>query len=174
MQQYQNKPSVYIDLHFYWGELIASNMSERASEKDLLVNRFDAILKQADLFEYYTFNQHNRKPNDYTIKVNVYNHGSYIGVLPAIITSAIFYIIPSYVTDNYVLTWQVVSPNNQQIIMEKQNEDYIRTWQGIWFLPLSSNTPHNAIANTFDRQVKSMLKQIIDKQVAIYDATMPF
>lgn len=168
VSQYQQRPSVYVDFHFYQGEVGSTN--EMPQARDMLKPQLESVLKESALFSRYTLDPFQKQPGDYTLRLNVYNHGSVgAATVAGMITGFSLFIIPSAAKDEYTMSLEVIDPNGQAV-QPLRNEDYIRTWMGIWLLPMAGNTPNKAATDTFSRQFTALLKQAVERQALKYAA----
>lgn len=136
--------------------------------KEQLKPQLENLLRDSGMFSRYTLDEFQKQPGDYTLKLKVYNHGSSgAAMVGGFITGFTLFIIPSTAKDEYTMTLEVLDEKGQPLLA-RQNDESIRTWFGIWFLPMAGNTPKDAAADAFGRQFNALLKQLADQQVLKY------
>ncbi|SDH90795.1 hypothetical protein [Pseudomonas panipatensis] len=168
MASYQQRPSVYVDFAFYQGEPGSQGAVEMPQAREQLKPQLETLLRESGLFSRYSLDQFQKQPGDYTLKLKVYNHGSSgAAMLSGIITGVSLFIIPGTARDDYTMTLQVIDPDGRPVLAQQNNES-IRTWLGIWFLPLAAHTPKDATNDAFSRQFNALLKKLVDQQVLKY------
>lgn len=168
MSQFQNKPSVYIDLHFYRGKPSENGPELPAGVKQLRP-AIEEVAAGSNLFSSYSFDAAKQDDMDYTVNVSVYNHGNHgLAMLSGFITGFSYGVIPGAATDNYTLVVKAIEKGNE--LAAVKNKDAVRTWVGLWFIPLAANTPKKAINNTIKNQFRVALKELLDKNVFKYSA----
>lgn len=165
--QYKNKPSAFVDLTFYRG-LPSENPVEISQAKEKLTPVVDNAFKNSQLFSNHTFDPSTKAEQDYTIEVNIYNHGNeQLAFISGFITGFSLGVIPGAVTDNYTLELKAIDKDGR-VLSELTNKDSITTWGGIWFIPVMSNTPDKAINGTLENQILTALKELIESGVMKY------
>ena len=169
VSMYENKPSVYVDLNLYIGEP-GKRPTRVQNMHDDFVAIFEGAIEDSGLFREYTFDASDMDEVDYTLALDVYNHGNQgLAFITGFITGYSFGVIPSAATDNYTLVLKALDKNGNNLA-EEQNDDAIRTWMGIWFLPVSSNTPQKAVTKTLENQLKVALNELIKSNALKYSA----
>ena len=168
MAAYKQRPSGFVDFDFYQGQPGATNAVEIPQAKEQLKPQLENLLRDSGMFSRYTLDEFQKQPGDYTLKLKVYNHGSSgAAMVGGFITGFTLFIIPSTAKDEYTMTLEVLDEKGQPLLA-RQNDESIRTWFGIWFLPMAGNTPKDAAADAFGRQFNALLKQLADQQVLKY------
>ncbi|TWC43051.1 hypothetical protein FBY03_101244 [Pseudomonas sp. SJZ079] len=168
MASYQQRPSVFVDFTFYQGKAGDTNAVEVPQAKDALKPQLEASLRDSGLFSRYTLDEFQKQPGDYTLKLNVYNSGSAgAAMVSGMISGFTFMVIPATAKDEYTMTLQVMDAQNQPV-STGQNNDSVRTWMGLIFIPMMAYTPEEAINDSFRRQLNALLKQMVDQQVLKY------
>nr|WP_298146347.1 hypothetical protein [uncultured Pseudomonas sp.] len=168
MASYQQRPSVFVDFTFYQGKANDSKAVESPQAKELLKPQLEASLRDSGLFSRYTLDEFQKQPGDYTLKLNVYNSGSAgAAMVSGMISGFTFMVIPATAKDEYTMTLQVLDEQGQAV-STGQNNDSIRTWMGLIFIPMMAHTPADALNDSFRRQLNALLKQMVDQQVLKY------
>lgn len=168
MVRYEQRPSVFVDFTFYQGKAGDSKAVEMPQARDMLKPQLEAALRDSGLFSRYTLDQFQKQPGDYTLKLDVYNSGSNAAaMISGLISGFTFMVIPGTVKDEYTMTLQVLDPDNKPV-STGQNNDSIRTWMGLVFIPMMAYTPADAVNDSFRRQLNALLKQMIERQVLHY------
>ena len=160
VSSFDDKPSVYVDLSMYEGTP-DSGAKETEELSDDFIAIFDNTINESGLFSSYSFEDGEIDAPDYTLKIDVYNHyNAPLIYATSFITGYSFGMIPSTASDNYTLVLSTID-NDGNIIDKQQNEDAIRIWSGVWFLPWSGNTPKKATENTLSNQLQVALNELI-------------
>lgn len=161
VSQYQERPGVYVDFRFYQGRP-GAGASELPQGRELFRPQLEERLRASGLFSHYTLDAAQKKPDDYVLRLSLYNHGSSgAAAVSGFISGFSLGIIPATAKDEYTLTLDVLDPQNQPL-QSVRNDDSIRTWIGWIFLPVSFNTINKAVNGTFGRQVDALLKQTVE------------
>lgn len=170
MSSYSNKPNVYVDFDFYQGTLKSSTAVEIPQARDMLKPQLQKVLSDSGLFGRVTLDEFQKQPGDYNLRLKVYNHPPGGGqMVMAFISGLTMTIIPALATDQYSMSLETLDPQGQAVT-SGTNHDSVNTWMGIWFVPLMSNTPKEAVTDTFSRQVNALLKQMVDSKSLKYSA----
>jgi hypothetical protein len=168
MASYQQRPSVYVDFTFYQGSAGDANAIQVPQARDMLKPQLEASLRDSGLFSRYTLDEFQKQPGDYTLKLNVYNSGSTgAAMVSGFISGFSFMVIPATAKDEYTMTLQVLDDRNQPVLTGK-NDESVRTWMGLIFIPMMAYTPAEAVSDSFRRQLNALLKQMVDQQVLKY------
>jgi hypothetical protein len=168
---YANKPSVYVDVKLFRGEPGAANAVDMTAAVAKDINpAIDAVLKDSQLFSSYTFDKFAQDKTDATIQLYFYNHGDAGGAAAlGFISGFTFGVIPAAATDKYALQARVIGRDGAEAASYR-NDDAIRTWIGIWFIPAAGNTPQKAVAEVFSNMTRDALKSMVEKKQLIYSA----
>lgn len=170
MASYANKPNVYVDFDFYQGDPENSKANEVPQARDMLKPELKRAFNESGLFGRVTFDEFEKQPGDYKLRLKVYNHAPNGGQLVlAFISGFTFTIIPAVATDQYTMSLETVDERGQSL-GKNSNHDAVNTWMGIWFLPLVGNTPKAAVTDTFGRQVNALLKVWVESNRTRYSA----
>lgn len=170
MASYSNKPNVYVDFDFFQGDPQSSTANEVPQARDMLKPELKRAFNESGLFGRVTFDEFEKQPGDYSLRLKVYNHPPGGGqMVLAFISGFTFTIIPAMATDKYTMSLETLDDRGQSL-GKNSNHDAINTWMGIWFLPLVGNTPKAAINDTFSRQVNALLKDWVDSNRMKYSA----
>lgn len=168
MASYQQRPSVFVDFTFYQGKANDSNAIEVPQAREALKPQLEASLRDSGLFSRYTLDEFQKQPGDYTLKLNVYNSGSAgAAMVSGMISGFTFMVIPATAKDEYTMTLQVLDEQGEPVSTGRNN-DSVRTWMGLIFIPMMAYTPADAINDSFRRQLNALLKQMVDQQVLKY------
>lgn len=168
MASYQQRPSVFVDFTFYQGKAGDPNAVEVPQARDTLKPQLEASLRDSGLFSRYTLDEFQKQPGDYTLKLNVYNSGSAgAAMVSGMISGFTLMVIPATAKDEYTMTLQVLDAQNQPVLAGQNNES-VRTWMGLIFIPMMAYTPADAINDSFRRQLNALLKQLVDQQALKY------
>jgi len=170
MASYSNKPNVYVDFDFFQGDPGNAKATEVPQARDMLKPELKRVLDESELFGRVTFDEFQKQPGDYSLRLKVYNHSPSGGqMVLAFISGLTLTIIPALATDQYTMSLETLDDKGQSLGQTK-NHDAINTWIGIWFLPLAGNTPKAAVTDTFSRQVSALLKNWVDANRTKYSA----
>lgn len=157
----QHRPNVLVEFNFYRGEAQAKDATSIAVAREGLKPRLRQVLEHSGLFERITLVPEPGKPDDALLRLKLYNDTSYAAAIASgLITGTTFFLVPGTAKDDYVLTAEWLAPGSQAP-ERARNAASVRTWMGIWFLPLAaSHAAGPAIEETFSRQVNDALKQL--------------
>lgn len=173
MASYQQRPSVFVDFTFYQGKAGDPKAIALPQARDMLKPQLEATLRDSGLFSRYTLDEFQKQPGDYTLKLDVYNSGSTgAAMIGGFISGFTLLVIPATVKDEYAMTLQVLDPEGQPVSNER-NDESIRTWIGLVFIPMMGYTPAEAVNDSFRRQLTALLKQMVERQALKY-AQIPF
>lgn len=168
MASYQQRPSVFVDFTFYQGKAGDTNAVEVPQARDALKPQLEASLRDSGLFSRYTLDEFQKQPGDYTLKLNVYNSGATgAAMVSGMISGFSLMVIPATAKDEYTMTLQVLDAQNQPVLAGQNNES-VRTWMGLIFIPMMAFSPAEAINDSFRRQFNALLKQLVDQQALKY------
>jgi len=170
MASYTTKPNVYVDFDFLQGDPTNSKANEMPQARDMLKPELKRAFNESGLFGRVTFDEFEKQPGDYSLRLKVYNHAPGGGqMVLAFISGLTFTIIPALATDQYTMSLETLDDRGQSL-GKTSNHDAINTWMGIWFLPLVGNTPKAAVTDTFSRQVNALLKNWVEANRTKYSA----
>lgn len=165
---YTDKPSAFFDFRFFRGEPDAEKPVELISAKQHTKPIIESAIEESGYFSEYTFDEVKKADMDYTVRVDVYNHGNpaaaFIG---GFVSGFTFGVIPAFATDNYTLVLKAVDERGD-VIHEESNNDAMRTWVGIWFIPAMGNTPQEALEATLKNQMLDGLNKLVQSDVLRY------
>ncbi len=134
LSSYQNKPSVYIDVDYKFqdGAKVIPGGKEEITRIQADLSNF---LISNNVFSEHSFKSELAYKMDYTLKVNVLNHGD-LGAASAagFITGYSLFLIPTYATDNFTVTTELYKKGDQ--VSSFNESDSMRTWFGLWFIPM--------------------------------------
>ncbi|MDH1261855.1 hypothetical protein [Pseudomonas sp. GD03944] len=168
MAAYKERPGVFVDFTFYQGEAGSAKAVEMPQARDLLKPQLEASLRESGMFSRYTLDEFQKQPGDYTLKLDVYNGGSSAAAaVGGFISGFTLLIIPATGKDEYTMTLQVLDGEGKPL-QSGQNNESVRTWIGLVFIPMMAYTPADAVKDSFRRQFNALLKQLLDKQVLHY------
>ncbi|QHG65215.1 hypothetical protein [Pseudomonas putida] len=170
MASYSIKPNVYVDFDYYQGAPGNTQANEVPQARDMLKPELKRALNESGLFGRVTFDEFEKQPGDYSLRLKVYNHPPGGGqMVLAFISGFTFTIIPALATDQFTMSLETLDDRGQSLGKDT-NHDAVNTWLGIWFLPLVGNTPKAAVTDTFTRQVNALLKNWVDSNRMKYSA----
>ncbi|MGG5289163.1 hypothetical protein [Pseudomonas shirazensis] len=170
MASYSNKPNVYVDFDFLQGDPGSAKANEVPQARDMLKPELKRVFSDSGLFGRVTFDEFEKQPGDYNLRLKVYNHAPGGGqVAMAFISGLTLTIIPALATDQYTMSLETLDDKGKSL-GKASNHDAINTWMGIWFLPLAGNTPKAAVTDTFSRQVNALLKNWVEVNRTKYSA----
>lgn len=172
--QYQNKPKVYFEIEYYMGEPDKAGLTPIASMKPKVQGLVEKVIKEDSLFSEYTFDAAKKGDMNYTIRLQVYNHGNAgAAAVMGFLSGFTFGVIPAAATDNYTLKASIVDSKGDTT-GSLRNKDSVTTWIGIWFIPAMSHTPEKAVTATLENQIKAALKDAIDAKNLQYSENKYF
>ncbi|UFS63597.1 hypothetical protein LOH54_05555 [Sulfurimonas sp. HSL-3221] len=168
VSHYEHKPSAYINIHGFHGDPESGSASEITQATDELKPVVQRIIDESKLFSSYTFDASKQQDVDYTITLNLYNHGNeMLAMLSGFITGFSFFIIPGGGTDNYTLQLKAVATaDNTETTV--QNRDSVTTWVGIWFIPMMGNGIREATDETLENQLRDALQKLFESGALEY------
>ncbi|WP_101758840.1 hypothetical protein [Oceanicoccus sp. KOV_DT_Chl] len=164
---YENKPKVYVDLKFFFGDPNNSSATEITQTKDKLKPVIENYLKNSGLFSEFTFDKFKQEEMDYTLQLHFYNHGEMgAAAVSGFITGFTFGVIPGAATDNFTLKSEL--KDNTSSLLALQNTDSMTTWIGIWFIPMMANDPGSTSQKVLINQIKTVISEMIEKEQLKY------
>jgi hypothetical protein len=171
VSHYKNKPSVFVDSHFYRGEPGAVIMEvHNKADVDGMIG---PSLGDMGLFSKYSFDAADKAAADYTLAVDIYNHGANKAAAAAgALTGFTLGVIPSWATDNYTVEVKLLDKSGA-VVSKVSNKDSIRTYIGLWFVPMMGATPKKAAFGTLDNQIRTLLKELVDSGKLKYSLSVP-
>lgn len=157
----QHRPNVLVEFNFYRGEAQDKDATSIAVAREGLKPTLRQVLERSGLFDRITLVPAIGQSDDALLRLKLYNSTSYAAAIASgLITGATFFLVPGTAKDDYVLTAEWLPPTSQTPLRAK-NAASVRTWMGVWFLPLAaSHSAGTAIEETFRRQVNDVLKQL--------------
>ncbi len=162
-----NKPSIYVDLSVFRG-LPDKKPSELEKAKDKFLPFVQNAFNKSGLFSSYTFDEKVKSDQDYTIEIDIYNHGNEaLAFLSGFITGYSLGVIPGAATDNYTLNLKA-KDSTGRVLSELSNKDSVQIWVGLWFIPVMNKTPGKAIGSTLENQILTALKELFENGVMKY------
>ncbi len=171
VSQYKNKPSVFVDTHFYQG--LPGKVIREVHNKADVDGMIGPSLGDMGLFSKYSFDAADKPAADYTLAVDIYNHGSKGAASAAgFMTGLTLGVIPSWATDNYTVELKLLDKSGA-VVSKVSNKDSIRTYIGLWFVPLMGSTPKKAAFGTLDNQIRTLLKELVDSGKLKYSLSVP-
>lgn len=159
--RYSNKPSVFVETHFYRGEPQQAQL-EILAIKDKINATVGRTLNESALFATYSLDEKDRATADYVIRLDIYNHGNHgLAAAAGFISGLTFTVIPAAATDNYTLEAKLLDRSGN-LVSTSTNKDSITTWIGIVFLPMIAATPEKALHGSLENQLKAVLKELVE------------
>ena len=120
------------------------------------------------MFGNYTLDPFKGREMDYTVKLELLNHGSSgAAAVSGIITGLSLFIIPGAATDNYRLTATVTDRSGRKLATYELN-DAVTTWIGIWFIPLMGKSPATVVPAVWENMVKTVFQNIANDKLMQY------
>lgn len=156
------KPSAYANVQVFRGKP-GNNAKELSPSLPGLNKAIDMIRKNVDdsgLFSSVSYDSSTKADADLNLNVRVYNHGD-IGagaMIAAFITGFTFYVVPSTALESYTVQVDVADKAGQSLA-HVSNEDSMRMWQGLIFLPMAGNTMQKGFESTVGNQIRAALKE---------------
>lgn len=170
MVNYTHKPNVYVDFDFFMGDPASSGATEVPQARDQFQPELKRAFTESGLFGRVTFDEFEKQPGDYNLRLKVYNHPPAGGQIAwAFISGLTMTVIPALGTDHYTVSLETLDDNGQTL-SKNTNHDAINTWIGLVFIPLAGNTPKAAVTDTFNRQVNALLKEWVAANRMKYSA----
>lgn len=168
--QYETKPSVYIDLKF------VMNGGQSASEDVIALVKQDLSqnLINNGIFSEFSFNEVDAEKYDYRLNINIKNHGNtFAATLAGVITGYSAFLIPTFATDNFTVTTLLFK--NGESISAFEEKDSLKTWLGIWMLPVMNNQqPKDIAREVIQNLISRGLNDLINRGELKYSAvTIP-
>lgn len=171
---FQNKPRVFVDLKFFRGApgapgVVDITQSARASIQPIVVRELDA----SKLFASYSFDEAAKADADATIELHFFNHGSTGGAaVSGFITGFTFGVIPGAATDHYALQSRVL-PRAGEPGPVHRSDDALRTWVGIWFIPVAGKTPQKGMDAVLSNMTRDALNRVMADDRLMYSSLAP-
>ncbi|NMG36056.1 hypothetical protein GRF61_16535 [Azoarcus sp. TTM-91] len=158
---YQNKPSVFVETHFFRGEPGAP-VTEILVNRDKIHELVGKSLGDSGMFSRHSFDEADKAGADYTLRLDIYNHGNTgLAMAAGFISGFTFGVIPAAATDNYTLEAKLADTSGT-VVSKATNKDSITTWIGLVFIPAMAATPEKALTGTLDNQLKTVLKELVE------------
>lgn len=158
------RPGLHVEFNFYRGEPDDGDARSIPVAREGLEPALIQALQASELFSHYSLAPDRAEPGDYVLKLKLYNHSAMTAsVASGMLTGATLFIVPGVAKDNFTLTGELFDPSLHPVARHR-NDDSIKTWMGIWFLPFMGHTTGEAITDTFTRQVNELLKTLIAEQ----------
>ena len=165
------KPSAYLDIKFFHGKPGSSGVTEIPAARAEAQAAVERVLSTSSPFSRHTFDAFEQDKVDHVVRLYYYNHGEVGGAaILGAICGFTFGVIPAAATDKYTLVSKVDKPKGGA---ERNSDDQVTTWMGIWFLPMSSKTPQKAVASTLESMTRDGLRQLIESNQLSFDAPGP-
>jgi hypothetical protein len=162
-----SKPGLHIEFNFYRGQPDNASARSIPIAREGLEPMLLKTLESSGLFDHYSLAPEPARSGDYVLKLKLYNHSPMAAsVASGMLTGATLFLVPGVARDDFTLTGELLDPALQPIAVHR-NDDAIRTWMGVWFIPWMSHSTEEAISDTFTRQVKDLLKTLVAEQSTI-------
>jgi hypothetical protein len=161
---YATKPSVFLDVKMSVGTTGSKNP---AAENRLGTGKFkevvDKVARDCGMFSTYTLDPFKGRDMDYTIKLELLDHGNPVAAgVSGFISGLTLLIIPAAATDNYRLTATVFERDGRTLSSYEIN-DSVTTWIGIWFIPFMGNSPSSVVPAVWENMVKKVFDYYCDR-----------
>jgi hypothetical protein len=165
---YVNKPDVYIDLSYHTflkGQ--HTEPVENSAARDEFLGLVNQITEESKLFQSFSFDKMNNPEADFTIQMDMLNHGDYtMAMLAGCISGLSLTIIPMAARDNYTLTAKLLDSRGNEI-KSYVYDDFVRTWFHLFLFPFSGSikkVPDEVRAN----MVKKLYNDILNDNLLEY------
>lgn len=168
---FQNKPRVFVDVKLFRGEPgTADAVDMTAAVAKEITPTIESVLADSKMFASYTLDKFQQEQTDATIQLHFYNYGNGGGAaISGFISGFTFGVIPGAATDHYALQAKVIGRDGVESASYR-NDEAIRTWIGIWFIPAAGNTPQKAVAEVFGNMTRDALRSMVENKQLIYSA----
>lgn len=162
VSSYKNKPSIFIEPHFFHGTPEAP-IVEVVANKAMVQEAIGNSIGNSGLFSKHSFDEGDRAISDYRLQISIYNHGNNgLAAVAGFICGFTLGVIPAAATDNYTIDAKLINKSGA-VVDTVRNKDSITTWIGLLFIPAMAATPKKAINGTLDNQMKAIIKDLIEK-----------
>lgn len=133
-----NKPTVFIDINYHtFMKGAHSEPIENITAKGIFVQEVKNVTDESNLFESYTLDKFESDGVDYTIQIDMLNHGNYVtAMLAGIVSGLTLTVIPVAAKDNFTLTAKLLDADGNEI-KTYVYDDFVRTWFQLFLLPFS-------------------------------------
>jgi len=159
------KPSAYTNVQFFRGKpgANAKELSPTLPGMNKTIDMLRDNVSNSGLFSSVSYDSSTKGNTDLNLDVRVYNHGEISpgSMVGAIITGLSLYVIPSTAADSYTVQVDIFDKAGQPLT-QVTNEDSMRMWQGLIFLPMAGNTIMKGMEGTVGNQVRAALKEAYD------------
>jgi len=172
---FAQKPSIYFAVRFL-SDLTGGKQPpiENVAPLPRLRDVVTRVANESSLFSAQTFESFESQNADYILQIDLLNYGSGGAAYGAgFITGLTLYLIPSAVTDNYRLDAKLLNRGGE-VLKTYSYEDGVRTWLGIWVLPVAGNTPQEAVDDVWGNMVRTLFRDVLRDGLMTYslrDAT---
>lgn len=166
---FSRKPSVSIDVKYVAG---STNSTMTPVENQKATEKLKSIVQQvsttSDFFSQFSLDPFTSKDMDYTIKMEMLNHGSEgAAAISGFITGLSLFLIPASATDHFKLTANVMDRNGT-IIKTYEVNDKVTTWIGIWFVPFMGSSSDEVVLKVWENMVKTIYQRIDQDKLMLY------
>ena len=167
---FTKRPSITLDVKMVAGNPDAATHAENKPGTDLFKGVVDKVTKDSAFFSSYSLDPFKSKETDYTIKMEMLNHGSGgAAAVSGLITGFTLGVIPGAATDHYRLTAKVM--DRQGTVMKSYViNDEVTTWIGIWFIPFMGSSPQVVVPKVWTNMVKNVYQQMENDKLLPYAA----
>ena len=166
---FRNKPSVFLDAKLTTDMSGGKNApAENKPGTDRFKEVVEKATKDSNMFGNYTMDPFKGRDMDYTVKLELLNHGSSgAAAASGFITGLSLFIIPGAATDHYKLTAAVTDRSGRKLATYELN-DSVKTWIGIWFIPLMGKSPATVVPEVWENMVKTVFQNISNDKLMQY------
>ena len=166
---FRNKPSIFLDAKMTVDMSGGKNApAENKPGTDKFKEMVEKATKDSNMFGNYTLDPFKGREMDYTVKLELLNHGSSgAAAVSGFITGLSLFIIPGAATDHYKLTAAVTDRSGRKLATYELN-DSVKTWIGIWFIPFMGKSPATVVPEVWENMVKTIFQNISNDKLMKY------
>jgi hypothetical protein len=163
---FTRKPSMYFTLRFVSDLSGDQHPPLEFPENHLRAQRIiDRVVREAAMFDGYTFQSFGPAAAEYGLQVEFLNYGSHSRAMGAgLITAYSLFLIPSAVSDNYRLEAKLLNQRGE-VLKTYRYEDTVRTWFGVWMLPVCGKSSRKAFDSVIENMTRSLLRDLLRDEV---------
>jgi hypothetical protein len=170
----RSKPAVYIDAKVFTD---LSGGKRPRTENKAATERFQKVVEkvtqESGLFSRYTLDPAKAADMDYTVKMEMLNHGDAASAaVSGFITGLTLFVVPGAATDNYTLTSTITDRRGKQLSTQAL-DDSVKTWTGIWFVPLMAKSPATVVPQVWENMIRNLYQKMYETKVLPYAALRP-
>jgi hypothetical protein len=165
---HEKKPTVFIDVNYHtFLKGLHSEPVENITAKDVFIQELKKVTDEAELFASYTLDKFESNGVDYTLQIDMLNHGNYTtAMLAGIVSGLTLTVIPVAAKDNFTLTAKLLDADGNEI-KTYVYDDYVRTWFHLFLLPFSWTIKTTPI-KVRENMVKNLYNDILQENQMEY------